>query len=151
MLSRASRGFVAAVRLARPLASDATGFFNREKELKRLGTLLREKGNFLNVQGPPDCGKSALVAHALDQLEVAGTTSIVRVDLRENSFNNVAEFTAMLTRLFSPAHRVRPVLHHERMLLNCVFSHNEIAVVAVGESRWERNPGSHEEFSRSGV
>jgi AAA+ ATPase superfamily predicted ATPase len=155
MLSRASRGFVVAARLARSLASDAKVFFNREKELKQLGTLLRGKGNFLNVQGPPDCGKSALVARALDRLEVVGTASIVRVDLRGNSFNSVPDFAAMLTRRFAPTHRVRdwlnPFLHHERMLFEWCFSHNEIAVVAVGESRRERDPGSREEFSRSGV
>lgn len=65
------------------------------------------------MQGPPDCGKSALVAHALDQLEVIGkpATSVVRVDLRVNSFNNVAGFTATLSRLFAPVHRVRLWLH----------------------------------------
>ena len=106
-------------RIARTVTSDIDTdrylrFFNREKELEELGTRIREKGNFLNVQGPPDCGKSALVAHSLDQLEGdpqgVGKPSIVRVDLRGDAFNSVAEFSTMLSLRFASVHKVRVLL-----------------------------------------
>ena len=109
MLSRVYHRVARIPRFVRSVTSDLK-FFNREKELKELGRRIREKGNFLNVQGPPDCGKSALVARALDQFQGdpkwVGQPSIVRVDLRGNSFNNVADFTATLSRLFAPVHKV---------------------------------------------
>lgn len=116
MLSRRVSSFfktaTAAAGAARAVSTAASHprYFARHKELASLSPFVLKPGNFVNVTGPRECGKSVLVDRAVIKVlgkdAVQGEPSLAVLDLRVHGFNSVAGFTETVTRCFTGIHHV---------------------------------------------
>ena len=83
-----------ATKIESPLRGEA--FFNREKEIEALTSILNGKPQLSIVSGPVDSGKTALMLHMLEKLSTENKRPILYLDLRDRSFSSVDTFHSAL-------------------------------------------------------
>jgi hypothetical protein len=76
-------------------------FFNREREIKALTTMLKMKPQLSIVSGPVNSGKTSLLLKILRDISENNKRPVLHIDLRERSFNTVDSFASSLDREMS--------------------------------------------------
>eukprot|EP01067_Filipodium_phascolosomae_P004670 Filipodium_phascolosomae@DN2795_c0_g3_i8.p1 len=73
-------------------------FFNREREIQGLTSMLRAEPQLSIVSGPVNSGKTALILKILDDLSQNNNRPVLHLNLRKRSFDTVNEFASSLDR-----------------------------------------------------
>jgi hypothetical protein len=76
-------------------------FFNREREIKALTTMLKMMPQLSVISGPVNSGKTSLILKILRDISENNNRPVLHIDLRERSFNTVDSFASSLDREMS--------------------------------------------------